>query len=97
MIKTKLSCCPACKKAPTSVDHLKTLCPALLAVKYKQRHDAICHLVHFNLAVKYGLAQSRCLATYKPVPFIENERAKLLFEVSHHNMAGEKSKPEGYI
>ena len=25
---------------------------------------------------------------------MENERAKLLYEVSHHNMAGEKSKPD---
>ena len=74
-------------------------------MKYKQRHDAICRFVHFNLAVKYGLAQSRCLANHKPAPFMENERAKLLYEISHHNMAGEKSKPdiilhnkfEGYI
>ena len=105
LIKTKLSCCPICKKARSSVDHLQTLFPALLAVKYKQRHDAICRLVHFNLAVKYELAQSRCLANHKPAPFMENERAKLLYEVSHHNMADEKSKPgivlhnklEGYI
>ena len=105
LIKTKLSCCPACKKARTSVDHLQTLCPAPLAVKYKQRHNAIYRLVHFSLAARYGLAQSRCLANHKSAPFMENERAKLLYEVSHHNMAGEKSKPdiilhnklEGYI
>ena len=33
LIKTKLSCCPACKKARTSIDHLLTLYPVLLAVK----------------------------------------------------------------
>ena len=25
---------------------------------------------------------------------MENERTKVLYEVSHHNMAGEKSKPD---
>ena len=94
LIKTKLSCCPTCKKTCISADHLQTLCPALLVVKYKQRHDAICRLVHFNLTVKYGLAQSQRLTNHKPAPFIENERTKLLYEVSHHNMAGEKSKPD---
>ena len=94
MIKTKLSCCPTCKKTCISVDHLQTLCPALLAVKYKQRYDAICCLVHFNLTVKCGLAQSQRLTNHKPAPFIENERTKLLYKVSHHNMAGEKSKPD---
>ena len=94
LIKTKLSCCPACQKSRTSVDHLQTLCPVLFAMKYKQRHDAICRLVHFNLTVKYGLAQSRCLANHNPAPFMENERAKFFYKVSHHNMAGEKSKPE---
>ena len=105
LIKTKLSCCPACKKARTSVDHLQTLCPALLAVKYKQRHDAICRSVHFNFAAKYRLAQSQCLANHKLDPFMENEKVKSIHEVSHHNMAGEKNKPdiilhnklEGYI
>ena len=94
LIKTRLSCCPTCKKTCISVDHLQTLCPALLVVKYKQRHDAICRLVHFSFVIKYGLAQSRCLINHKPAPFIENERTKLLYEVSHHNMAGEKSKPD---
>ena len=35
LIKIKLGCCPVCKKARTGIDHLQTLCPALLAVKYK--------------------------------------------------------------
>ena len=94
LIKTKLSYCSAYKKVRTGVDHLQTLCPALLAVKYKEWHDVICRPIYFNLTVRYGLVQSQSLATHKPSPFIENGRAKLLYEVLHHNMSGEKSKPD---
>ena len=93
LIKTKLSCCLACKKAHTSADHLQKLCSALLIVKYKERQVTICRLIHFNLVVKYSLANRRCLATHKLSSFIENGHAKLLYEVSHHSMSGEKSKP----
>ena len=47
--------CPACKAAKLSVDHTETLCTALLETKYKERHDKLCRLIHFNIANTFKL------------------------------------------
>ena len=46
LVLIKLSCCPACKKARTSVDHLQTLCPALLAVNIS--NDTMLYVISFT-------------------------------------------------
>ena len=65
----------------------------LLAVKYKERHEAIYRHIYFNLEIGCGFPQNRHLVIHNPSPFMENDRVNLLYKVSHYSMFGEKSKP----
>jgi len=71
-----LSCSPKCRLCNTSdktVDHLISYCPSLVQREYKQRHDKIAGLVHWQLSRKAGFSACRDWWCHVPDKVSEND------------------------
>ena len=70
------------RSVPENVNHVVSGCKTLAQKEYKQRHDNVVKAVHWKLSEKYPLERSEMLYEHTPEIVVENERNKILWDVS---------------
>ena len=69
-----------CGERDESITHLIAECKKLTLKEYKQRHDNIARIVHFELCQKFFLVGEVKWYNYKPVNVVENDRVEILWD-----------------
>ena len=59
-------------------------CSKLTQAEYKDRHDNLARMIHWNIADLYGLDVSSKWYEHKPEKVIENDHVKLLWDFNIH-------------
>ena len=72
--------CRMCGSATESVTHIISQCTVLAQKEYKRRHDKVGQNVHWQLCKKYGFECGQNWYQHVPVPVLENEEIKLLWD-----------------
>ena len=86
--------CFYCKKKKISIDHLATKCTSLLDKQYKQRHDNLTKMIHFNLMKKIAPERKISLCKYKPETIFENDNGKIFFECQFTDIKRHTNRPD---
>ena len=73
--------CPNCGKATKTVQHLATMCGAMLQRFYKTRHDEVVRCLHFQFTKKYGLNKNKKLKNYEVKEVLSNERVTIKSDI----------------
>ncbi|WP_411028253.1 hypothetical protein, partial [Salmonella sp. s60131] len=72
--------CRLCKEADETINHILSCCKKIAQTDYKQRHNVVAQMVHWNLCQNYHLPVAKNWWDHKPEKVIENEHAKLLWD-----------------
>lgn len=80
MTKTSGGLCRQCKKAKETVPHIVAGCGRFRTTLMLDRHNWIARALHQALCKKFGLGTTHY--TQQIMPVMENERAKLLWDVN---------------
>ncbi|XP_062826554.1 uncharacterized protein LOC134296214 [Anolis carolinensis] len=71
--------CRLCKETDETIDHILSCCKKIAQTDYKQRHNYVAQMIHWNLCLKYHLPAVKNWWDHKPAKVLENERAKILW------------------
>ena len=74
--------CRMCNQKDETVFHILSECSKLAQSEYKKRHDKVAQIVHWNMCKTYGLPHSRRWYGHVAERVTENDRAKILWDVS---------------
>ena len=77
---TKDSKCRLCKEKEESVDHLASTCSKIAQTDYKERHNKVATMIHWNLCKKYHLPASDKWWEHETEKVLQNEEAKILWD-----------------
>ena len=83
-IKTKIaktvndSKCRLCKEKKETVDHLVSACSKIALTNYKDRHNKVASMLHWNLCKKYHLPAADKWWEHKIEKVVQNNEAKIL-------------------
>ncbi|XP_053106345.1 uncharacterized protein LOC128325024 [Hemicordylus capensis] len=78
---TTNSKCRLCKEADETVDHLISCCKKIAQTDYKQRHDKVAGMIHWNICKKkYKLPVAKNWWDHTIEKVVENEDAKILWD-----------------
>ncbi|XP_062829348.1 zinc finger protein with KRAB and SCAN domains 5 isoform X3 [Anolis carolinensis] len=72
--------CRLCKEADETIDHILSCCKKIAQTDYKQRHNYVAQMIHWNLCLKYHLPAAKNWWDHKPAKVLENEHAKILWD-----------------
>ena len=64
-----------------NVDHVATRCRRLVSHEYKRRHDEATRCIALKLSRMYSFTKTRRVRNFRVGDILENERAKLYFDV----------------
>ncbi|XP_053149009.1 uncharacterized protein LOC128343627 isoform X2 [Hemicordylus capensis] len=76
---TTNSKCRLCKEANETVDHLISCCKKIAQTDYKQRHDKVAGMMHWNICKKYKLPVAKNWWDHQIEKVEENEDVKILW------------------
>ena len=76
--------CRLCGEQSETVEHIICGCKFLAATQYKSRHVSVAKLVHWWLCQANLLPQSAKWWDHVPLPVIENDSTKLLWDFNIH-------------
>ena len=85
-IKTKIdktandSKCRLCKEKEETVDHLVSACSKIAQTDYKDRHNKVASMLHWNLCKKYHLPAANKWWEHKIEKVLQNNEAKILWD-----------------
>ncbi|XP_067126490.1 uncharacterized protein [Centruroides vittatus] len=85
-IKTKIEksaddpTCRLCKEADETIDHILSCCKKIAQTDYKQRHNYVAQMIHWNLCHNYHIPVGKNWWDHKPEKVVENECAKILWD-----------------
>ena len=85
-IKTKIdktandSKCRLCKEKEETVDHLVSTCSKIAQTDYKERHNKVASMLHWNLCKKYHLPAADKWWEHKIEKVLQNNEAKILWD-----------------
>jgi hypothetical protein len=74
--------CRMCHQFQETVQHIVCGCPKLAKTEYQLRHDRMGKVVHWALARKWGFDATEKYYHHIPVPVLENEDCKILWDFS---------------
>ena len=74
--------CRMCGEKYESMGHLVGECSKLAQAEYKQRHDNVARMIHWNISHSYGLDVTSKWYEHKPEGVTENDHVKLLWDFS---------------
>ncbi|XP_053156184.1 uncharacterized protein LOC128346682 [Hemicordylus capensis] len=77
---TTNSKCRLCKEADETVDYLITCRKKITQTYYKQRHDKVAGMIHWNICKKYMLPVAKNWWDHKTEKVVENEDANILWD-----------------
>uniref|UniRef100_A0A803TE67 Stress induced phosphoprotein 1 n=1 Tax=Anolis carolinensis TaxID=28377 RepID=A0A803TE67_ANOCA len=69
-----------CKEADETIDHIFSCCKKIAQTDYKQRHNYVAQMIHWNLCLKYHLPAVKNWWDHKPAKVLENEHTKILWD-----------------
>ena len=72
--------CRLCGSNNETVDHILSSCSVIAQSYYKQRHDEVAKIIHWELCKQGGFSVSDQWWTHKPYPVMENTSMKLLWD-----------------
>uniref|UniRef100_A0A803T202 Reverse transcriptase domain-containing protein n=1 Tax=Anolis carolinensis TaxID=28377 RepID=A0A803T202_ANOCA len=72
--------CRLCKETDETIDHILSCCKKIAQTDYKQRHNYVAQMIHWNLCLKYHLPAAKNWWDHKPAKVLENEHAKILWD-----------------
>ena len=72
--------CRLCGEGVEKVTHIVSACTVLANKEYKRRHDKVCHNLHWQLCIKYGIPTGEKWYQHRPESVMENEDVKLLWD-----------------
>ena len=77
-----LACTPKCRlcSSDKTVDHFISCCPLLAQRAYKQRHDKVAGLIHWQLSRMAGIKVCNDWWCHSPDRISENEHFRLLWD-----------------
>ena len=76
--------CRLCSEHLQSVWHISSGCPTLEQREYRKRPDKVALRVHWELSRRYGLECGERWYEHQPIPEVENEQMKLMWDNTHH-------------
>jgi hypothetical protein len=74
--------CRWCAATNETVQHLVSGCSVLASSEYKARHNKAASIIHWRLCKKYGVDVHKNWYRHVPLPVIENEKVKILWDVN---------------
>jgi hypothetical protein len=74
--------CRWCGEINESVQHLVAGCSILANSEYTERHNQAASIVHWRMCQKYGIDVPKKSYRHIPLPVIENEKVKILWDVN---------------
>ena len=80
--KTGTSKCRMCDHAEETIMHIVSECEKLAQGEYKKRHDKVALRLHWELCGAYGFERSAQWYHHRAEGVLENEKAKLLWDVN---------------
>ena len=72
--------CRTCKAAEETVFHLVSECSTVAQSEYKERHDKLAKVIHWDLRKKYGLQGGAKSYEHVPEKVRESEDVKILLD-----------------
>uniref|UniRef100_A0A803THT2 Reverse transcriptase domain-containing protein n=1 Tax=Anolis carolinensis TaxID=28377 RepID=A0A803THT2_ANOCA len=72
--------CRLCKETDETIDHILSCCKKIAQTDYKQRHNYVAQMIHWNVCLKYHLPAAKNWWDHKPAKVLENEQAKILWD-----------------
>ncbi|KAJ7335269.1 hypothetical protein JRQ81_013210 [Phrynocephalus forsythii] len=80
--------CRLCKEADETIDHILSCCKKIAQTDYKQHHNVVAQIVHWNLCQNYHLPVAKNWWDHKPEKVTENEHAKLFLGLPNTDRQG---------
>ena len=74
--------CRLCNRKGETINHIVSECKMLANREYKRRHDNIVRLVHWKLCYKFDVNRSWKWHEHHSEGLVENERCKILWDVT---------------
>jgi hypothetical protein len=72
--------CRLCKDKEETVDHLISACSKIAQTDYKERHNKVASMLHWNLCKKYHLPAADKWWEHKIEKVLQNNEAKILWD-----------------
>ena len=69
-----------CKVKEETIDHLASSCSKIAQTNYKQRHDKVASMLHWNLCRKYNLPTVDKWWEHKVDKVLQKEDVKILWD-----------------
>ena len=70
--------CRLCKEQGETIDHLINVCSKIAQTDYKERHNKVASMLHWNLCKKYNLPVSEKWWEHNVEKMLQNEEVKIL-------------------
>ena len=77
---TEDSECRLCKEKDETIDHLISSCSKIAHTDYKERHNKVASMLHWNLCKKYHLTASEKWWEHNVEKVLQNEEVKILWD-----------------
>ena len=74
------SMCRLCGDREETVDHLVSSCSKIAQTDYKERHNKVAAMLHWNLCKKYGLPVTDKWWEHKAENVLQNDEVKILWD-----------------
>ena len=71
--------CRLCKEKDETINHLISLCSKIAQTDYKEHHNKVASLLHWNLCKKYHLPESEKWWEHNVEKVLQNEEVKILW------------------
>ncbi|XP_023238417.1 uncharacterized protein LOC111637209 [Centruroides sculpturatus] len=72
--------CRLCKEADETIDHILSCCKKIAQTEYKQRHNSVAKMIHWNLCHNYHIPTGKNWWKHNPEKVVENECVKILWD-----------------
>ncbi|XP_023216726.1 uncharacterized protein LOC111619278 [Centruroides sculpturatus] len=72
--------CRLCKEAVETIDHILSCCKKIAQTDYKQRHNSVAKMIHWNLCHNYHIPTGKNWWKHNPEKVVENDCVKILWD-----------------
>ena len=72
--------CRLCGDREETVDHLVSSCSKIAQTDYKERHNKVAQMLHWNLCQKYGIPSANNWWEHKADKVLQNDQVKILWD-----------------
>ena len=72
--------CRLCKEKDETVDHLVSACSKIAQTDYKERHNKVATMLHWNLCKKYDIAAAKNWWEHEVEKVVESKNIKILWD-----------------